>query len=232
MRFSVLIPAALLGLAPLACGGSDPEPNDPSQMQNQYGASNQYPPGQYPPGQYPPGQYGQPTQPAQYPQPTQPAPYPQPTTPQTPTPTDPAGQAGTSTGQATPIAPAAVSAATPILTAMAASEVQGMQPEGGAFAGQFQDGQTLEQPFNIQPGKCYAIIGVGIGVQELDLQIVAQPAPMLPPVVLAQDNTTGPNATLGGKGQCFKNPLPVGGPAKAVMRVRGSGLAVAQIYVK
>jgi hypothetical protein len=55
---------------------------------------------------------------------------------------------------------------------------------------------------------------------------------MLPPVVLAQDSTTGPNATLGGKGQCFKNPLPVGGPAKAIMRVRGSGVAVAQIYVK
>ncbi|XXX81141.1 hypothetical protein WMF30_20495 [Sorangium sp. So ce134] len=226
MRLYVLIPAALLGLAPLACGGSDPEPNNPSQMQNQYGAST-YPPGQYPPGQYgpttqQPGQYGQPTTQPGY---TPPATTP-PATTQTPT------QTGTSTGQATPIAPAAVSAATPVLTAMAASEVQGMQPEGGAFAGQFQDGQTLEQPFNIQPGKCYSVIGVGLGVQELNLQIVAQPAPMLPPVVLSQDNTTGPNATLGGKGQCFKNPLPVGGPAKAVMTVRGSGLAVAQIYVK
>ncbi|AUX22189.1 hypothetical protein SOCEGT47_026900 [Sorangium cellulosum] len=227
MRFYVLIPAALLGLAPLACGGSDPEPNDPSQMQNQYGASNQYPP-----GQYPPGQYGQPTQPGQYQQPTQPGQYQQPTATPAPAPTQPAGQAGTSTGQATAIAPAAAAAATPVLTAMAASEVQGMQPEGSAFAGQFQDGQTLEQPFNIQAGKCYSVIGVGLGVQELDLQIVAQPAPMLPPVVLAQDSTTGPNATLGGKGQCFKNPLPVGGPAKAIMRVRGSGVAVAQIYVK
>ncbi|WP_437552834.1 MULTISPECIES: hypothetical protein [unclassified Sorangium] len=227
MRLHVLIPAALLGLAPLACGGSDPEPNNPSQMQNQYGASTQYPP-----GQYPPGQYGQPTQPGQYGQPTQPGQYPPPaTTTPTPTPTTPTAT-GTSTGQATPIAPAAVSAATPILTAMAASEVQGMQPEGGAFAGQFQDGQTLEQPFNIQPGKCYSVIGVGLGVQELNLQIVAQPAPMLPPVVLSQDNTTGPNATLGGKGSCFKNPLPVGGPAKAIMTVKGSGLAVAQIYVK
>jgi hypothetical protein len=223
MRLHVLVPAALLGLAPVACGGSDPEPNNPSQMQNQYGGTSAYPPGQYPPGQYgsppqQPGQYGQtPPQPGYTPPATT-----APTTPQT----------GTSTGQATPIAPAAVSAATPVLTAMAASEVQGMQPEGGAFAGQFQDGQTLEQPFNIQPGKCYSVIGVGLGVQELNLQIVAQPAPMLPPVVLSQDNTTGPNATLGGKGQCFKNPLPVGGPAKAVMTVRGSGLAVAQIYVK
>lgn len=233
MRLYVLIPAALIGLAPLACGGSDPEPNNPSQVQNQYTGANQYPAGQYPPGQYPPGQYP----PGQYPQPTdqygQPGagqyPQPAPTTPQQ---QPPPAQAGTSTGQATPIAPAAAAAATPVLTAMAASEVQGMQPEGGAFAGQFQDGQTLEQPFNIQPGKCYSVIGVGLGLQELDLQIVAQPAPMMPPVVLAQDSTTGPNATLGGKGQCFKNPLPIGGPAKAVMRARGSGIAIAQIYVK
>ncbi|KYF80884.1 hypothetical protein BE11_33245 [Sorangium cellulosum] len=124
-----------------------------------------------------------------------------------------------------------VAAATPVLTAMAASEVQGMQAEGGAFAGQFQDGQTLEQPFNIQPGKCYSVIGVGVGLQELDIQLVAHTPPM-PPVVLAQDSTTGPNATLGGKGQCFKNPLPIGGPAKAVLRARGSGMAVGQIYVK
>ncbi len=226
MRLYVLIPAALLGLAPLACGGSDPEPNNPSQVQNQYGATNQYPPGQYPPGQYgqtpQAGQYGQTPQAGQYPPPagTQPAPT-QPTTP-----------TGSSGGQAAPIAPTMVAAATPVLTAMAASEVQGMQPEGGAFAGQFQDGQTLEQPFNIQAGKCYSVIGVGIGLQELDIQLVAQPAPMLPPVVLAHDSTTGPNATLGGKGQCFKNPLPVGGPAKAVLRARGSGMAVGQIYVK
>lgn len=233
MRLFVFIPAALLSLAPLACGGSDtPDPNNPSQMQNQYGATNQYPPGQYPPGQYgqtQPGQYGQPGQQQQYPGQTG-QPYQAPTTqPQTQPQTQPAAQGG---GQATPIAPAAVAAATPIMTAMAASEVQGMQPEGGAFAGQFTDGQTLEQPFNIQPGKCYSIIGVGLGVQELDLQIVAQPAPMVPAIVLAQDSTTGANATLGGKGQCFKNPLPIGGPAKAIMRARGSGAAIAQIYVK
>jgi hypothetical protein len=108
-----------------------------------------------------------------------------------------------------------------------------MQPEGGAFAGQFQEGQTLEQQFNIQPGKCYSVVGVGIGIQELDLQIAAQPVPNIPPTVLAQDNTTGPNATLGGKGNCFKNPLPIGGPAKVIVKAtKGAGMAVAQIYVK
>lgn len=108
-----------------------------------------------------------------------------------------------------------------------------MQPEGRPFAGQFQEGQTLEQQFTLQANKCYSVVGVGVGIQELDISIVAQPAPMLPPTVLAQDNTTGPNATLGGKGACFKNPLPIGGPAKAVVKAtKGAGMALAQIYVK
>ena len=61
MRASVLLPAALLSLLPLACGPSNPQPTDPNQ--NQYAGQN----GQYPPGQYPPGQYGQGGQPGAYP---------------------------------------------------------------------------------------------------------------------------------------------------------------------
>jgi hypothetical protein len=123
-------------------------------------------------------------------------------------------------------------AATPLMTALAASEVQGMQPDGGAFAGQFQEGQSLEQPINLAPGKCYSVVAAGVGVQELDVKIVAQQAP-LPAVTLAQDNTTGPQAVLGGKGACFKNPLPIGGPAKVVVTAtHGGGIAVAQVYVK
>ena len=203
MRLSLLVPVTLLGLMPLACGGSDKDAQDPSQMQGQY-QGGQYPQQQ---GQYP-QQQGQ-------------------------TPTTPAGTpaGGGTGGQATPIAPAAAAAATPVMTAMAQSEVAGMQPEGGAFAAQFQDGQTFEQAFNIQPGKCYSVIGVGLGLQELDIQLVAQQPP-LPAVVLAQDSTTGANATLGGKGQCFKNPLPLGGPAKVILKARGQGIAIAQIYVK
>jgi hypothetical protein len=57
--------------------------------------------------------------------------------------------------------------------------------------------------------------------------------PPLPPATLAQDQGTGPQAVLGGNGQCFKNPLPVGGPAKVVMTATGgSGLAMAQIFSK
>jgi hypothetical protein len=228
MRLSVIVPAALFGLLPLACGGSEPDPNDPSQAQNQYGGG-QYQPqgGQYQQGQqtgYPQqGQTGYPQQgQTGYPQQggtTQPGAV-------------PGAQPAAGGGSATPVAPAMAGAATPVLTAMAAAEVQGMQPEGGAFAAQFQPGQTFEQPFNMQGGKCYAVIGVGLGITELDIQIVAQQPP-LPAVVLSQDNTTGSNATLGGKGACFKNPLPIGGPAKVILKATGGqGIGVAQIYVK
>ena len=122
--------------------------------------------------------------------------------------------------------------AQPILTGLAAQQVKGMQPDGSAFAGQFQQGQTLEQPFQIQPGRCYAVVGVGIGITELDVSIVIHQPP-LPPYVAAQDQGTGPQAVLGGGGNCFKNPLPVGGPAKVIMKATGGGgLAMAQIYSK
>lgn len=150
-----------------------------------------------------------------------------PTTPTTGTP----APAGTS---ATSIPPVAAVAATPVLQGLGATEAPGMTADGGPFAGQFQEGQTLEQPINISPGKCYTIVGIGIGVQELDIQLVAQPAPTLPAVVLAQDSTTGPSATLGGKASgCWKNPTPLGGQGKVILKAtKGAGLAAGQVFVK
>src|SRR5690606_17503055 len=136
MRLSVLVTVGLLSATAVGCGGSDIDPNDPSQMQGQYGAQGQYgygqQQGQY--GSYPNYQQPAPAQPA----PAQPAPA-QPA---------PAQPASNGTGQATPIAPAMAAAATPIMQGMAAQEVPGMQPDGGAFAGQFSQGQVLEQAFN------------------------------------------------------------------------------------
>ena len=233
MRLSVVIPALVLGLMPVVgCGGSEPTPNDPNQYANGAGQYGQAPAGQY--GQAPAGQYGQqpvgqyPQQPAgqyQQPQPAQTAPAPaQPGIPGMP------GQAASSTGSATPLPMAAM--LTPGLQAIAASDAQGMAADGQSFAGQFQEGQTLEQPLNIQAGKCYTIVAMGAGIQQLDIQLVAQQAP-LPAVVLAQSNTTGAQASLGGKGQCFRNPLPIGGPGKVVIKAtRGAGMAAAQVFVK
>ena len=70
------------------------------------------------------------------------------------------------------------------------------------------------------------------GITELDIQLVAQAAP-LPPIVVAQDNTTGPNATLGGKGSCFRNPAMITVPGKVVLKAtKGAGLAGAQVFIK
>jgi hypothetical protein len=216
MRFSLIVPAALLALIPLGCGDSKPDPNDPSQA-NAYGGQQ---PGVYTP---PAATYQQP---------------PATTTPGTTTTPPATGLPGAtpaaSGSPATPIAAGAAAVVTPVLQGLSTSEIPtGMQPDGQAFAAQFQEGQVFEQTINIQPNKCYSVVAASVGVQELDIQLLFS-APPLPPQVLAQDQSTGPNATLGGKAAgCFKNPFPIGGPGKVVVKAtRGAGLAAAQIYVK
>jgi hypothetical protein len=134
---------------------------------------------------------------------------------------------------ATPIAPAAAVAATPILIPIGGQEAPGAQADGGLFAGQFQEGQVLEQPLTLQPGKCYTVVAAGLGVQQVDIQLVAQ-LPPLPATILAQSAGSGPTAVLGGRSVgCFKNPLPIAGPAKVVLRAtRGQGMIAAQVYSK
>ena len=161
-------------------------------------------------------------------------PPPAPTTPvATATTTAPAPTATATAPTATPLPAAAGNAVTPILAGLASTDAPGMKADGSPFAGQFKEGDTLEQAINIQAGKCYTVVAASVaGIVELDIQLVAQTAP-LPPVVLAQDSTTGPTATLGAKGQCFRNPLPIGGPGKVILKAtKGAGLAGAQVYIK
>ena len=207
--WTALLAAGLL--LSLAGCSDEPEPNDPSQFN--------------------PGQPGYPPQPGYGPQPG----YPQQPPPGQPVPQPTAappagGAAGGST--ATPIPPAAAAAAQPILTGMAQKETAGMAPVGSSFAGQFQQGQTLEQPVQLEPNKCYTVVGVGIGITELDIQLVVHQPPA-PAIALAQDQGAGPQAVLGGGGQCFRYLAPIGAPGKIVMTATGgSGLAMAQVYAK
>ena len=234
MRFPVVVGFGLVAVLAGACSSSGSNPNDPSQQQ---GYGQQYGQGQYgQQGQYPPGQYGQqgqyPQQQGQYPQ--QQGQYPQQQYPQQQQPQQQQPQQTSGGGSATPISPMAASAATPVLQAMAANDARGMNPEGGAFAGQFQQGQTLEQTFQATPGKCYTVVGVGLGISQLDISIQTMPPVAgLPAVTVAQSNTSGANATVGGGGNCVKYPLPVGGPFKVVLKATGgSGIAVAQLFSK
>jgi hypothetical protein len=145
----------------------------------------------------------------------------------------PGGIGQPSTGSATPIDPNLASAATVPLMAYALQEAPNMNREGGVIAGQFREGQTLEQPMQLAPNKCYTVLAVGVGPQEVDISIVAvTPIPSTSPV-LASDNTTGPNAALGGRGNCYRWQAPIGINAKYVVKsTRGLGLIAAQLYSK
>ena len=232
----------------------EPKKDPPPQT----AAQQPYPPGQYPPGQYPPQPY--PTQqqaPQPYPQPTYappqptyapppapppqptatqpmppppPAPAPQPTNP-LPFPQPPAPSAGG--GAATAIDPNFARVATVPLFAYAATEAAGMTADGPLVAGQFQQGQTLETAVTLNPNKCYTVLAVGAGIQEVDIALVlTTPVPGMNPT-LARDSGGGIQASLGGKGNCFPWRMPFAAPAKFVISAtKGAGIAAGQMYVK
>jgi hypothetical protein len=137
-----------------------------------------------------------------------------------------------SSGAATPIDPNLASVATVPLMGYSQQEAPGMAREGNLIAGNFKEGQTLEQPFQLLPGRCYTVLAVGAGITQIDLAIVAvTPIPQASGV-LAQ-TSGGPSAALRGRDNCYRWELPVGINAKYVIRAaRGQGVAAGQLYTK
>ena len=176
--------------------------------------------------------YGYGGQAQQYPG-TQPTAYP------TATPTAATGAAGAPGAAAGTSCQAmdasAATAVQPLITALAASNVPaGAKPVGSVLACNFQQGQTLQGSVQMQPGKCYTVVGAGMpSVTQLDLQLVAQtPIPGMAPVI-AQSNTQGSQAVIGKKPDCYKWAWPVGAPVNVVVKATaGSGYAAAQVYEK
>jgi hypothetical protein len=136
---------------------------------------------------------------------------------------------------ATAIDPSAAAAVQPILTQLATSKgPPGAKPIGSVMAANFQQGQQLEAQVQMEPGKCYTVVGAALPtVTELDLKLVAiTPMAGMAPI-LAVDNTTGAQAVLGEKPNCFKWAWPIPAPVKVVVTVTGgSGLAAAQLFGK
>lgn len=233
------------GYAPQPGYGQQAQPG-PQQPQPGYAPPSSPVPGQ---GQFPFPIPGQMPSPAPSPTPgASPAPAPSPAAPggfpfPFPFPGMPGGGAQPgggpgpgsvpSTGAATPIDPNFAQVATVPLMGLSQQEAPGMTREGNLVAGNFKEGQTLEQMFQVLPGKCYTVLAVGAGIQQLDLAIVAvTPIPQASGV-LAQAQGNGPNAVLGGRGNCFRWDLPVGINAKYVIRAtRGQGVAAGQLYAK
>jgi hypothetical protein len=120
------------------------------------------------------------------------------------------------------------------LNQLASTAAPGAAPLGAAVVGNFQQGQQLETVVQMEPGKCYTVIAVGLpAVSEVNVQLVAQlPVPGMSPV-LAQDQTTGPQAVLGQSPNCYKWAFPLAGAVKVITSVpAGQGIAAAQVYVK
>jgi hypothetical protein len=137
---------------------------------------------------------------------------------------------------ATPLDPTAAQAATQLIAPLGQQHaVAGSKPVGSAMAGNFQQGQSLESQVQMNPGKCYTVVGVGLPpVTNLDISLVpALPIPGLPAATMAADSTVGANAIVGEKPNCFKWAFPMSGMMKVIMTVSaGSGVAAAQVFEK
>lgn len=211
---------ATVGLLVAACGGDDKPANT-----GQPGAT-QCPPGQFFDGQFCQNQAGV--------QPTATATAPAPTAAPTAAPPAPPIATATSGPTATPLDPAAAAAATQLMGPIAQTSAPGAKPVGSPIAGQFQQGQSLEGQIQMQPNKCYTIIGVGLPpIANLDVQLAPFVAvPGLPAAVLAQDSTVAPTAIIGEKQSCYRSG-PIALPMKVIATVsQGQGVAAVQVYEK
>ena len=134
-------------------------------------------------------------------------------------------------GPALPIDVAYMFRAQSALGQVAGQHMVKMKPDGDAFAGQFNNGQVLEQAFEIEPGRCYGAVAVGVGISELEMALVLGE----PPVdhVMGRDELKGWQAVIGPSGRCISNPLPATAEAKLVITaVTGQGQVLARIYSK
>lgn len=129
----------------------------------------------------------------------------------------------------------AAAGAVQMLTPLVATYVpEGAVPVGRLVAGQFTQGQSLQEPVTLKPGACYTVVAIAAApVSELDVALT--PAIAIPGFnpTAAKDSETGLVATIGKKPSCFKWALPAAGSMTlTVTVVGGQGVAAAQVYEK
>ena len=144
---------------------------------------------------------------------------------------------GTS-GTAQAVDPSLAAGAAVALQGLANTEAAGAAKEGNPVAGNFQQGQTIEQTFTMQPGKCYTVVAASVGITQLDIS-----ASLITPIpgmaaqfgqVSGKPGMAGSQAVLGPKTNCLKLALiPMAVQAKfTITASKGGGLAAAQLYSK
>lgn len=155
------------------------------------------------------------------------------TTTTAPPPPPPASSTAPATAAPPTCDPAAATMLSALLTPLQQQFAPGTKAVG-SVCGIGQPGAVIEVPFQIQPGKCYAAIGGGLPpLTQIDLQLVTKGPAGTPPVVLATSTGNGVQPVIGGKPNCIKNPLPIGGPGALVLKfTAGQGAAIATVYEK
>jgi hypothetical protein len=142
------------------------------------------------------------------------------------------------TGTAQVIDPNMAAVATGALAGLAGTNAPGAATEGPVMAGNFATGQNLEYTFNMQPGKCYTVVGTSVGITQLDATAaMVTPLPGLNAqfgAATGKAGVAGSQVILGAKDKCLKLALsPIAVPVKVtVTATKGAGLGAAQIYVK
>ena len=119
------------------------------------------------------------------------------------------------------------------IKALAAKHAPGMQPVGGIARGELKEGGAhVSMLVNLEPGKCYAIIGFSPkdAVKDLDLRL------LVPPLYnfLAGEDVTDDNAPVIGKAPNPMCPiLPVSIAYKVdISSQKGAGKAGVQLFAK
>ncbi len=114
------------------------------------------------------------------------------------------------------------------LRAAAAKYAPGMSPEGQVAKGNLTEGGHVEFMANMDPSKCYTIVGYGAGVTDLDLNLLAPP---LYNFLAGGGSGHSVLPVIGQKPMCPVIPLSV--PYKIdIYAKKGGGPVAAQVYSK
>lgn len=116
------------------------------------------------------------------------------------------------------------------IRAAAARYAPGMSPEGQIAKGTVAEGGHVQFIVSMDASHCYTVVGYGIGVQELDVTLLAPP---LYNLAAGQDATAGPIAVLAPAPQPLCPQIPLAIPYKVdLLARRGGGYIGAQVYSK